>query len=66
MLCRSSSRRPIRQRSLVRASSASSLERLLKVCDNIVNVLCSDRDTDPVFSDSRGDALFLGELFVRG
>lgn len=66
MLRRSSSRSPIRQRSLVRASSTSSLERLLKVRDNIVNMLCSDRDTDRVFGDTRGDALFFGELFVGG
>lgn len=42
------------------------LERLLKIGDNVVNVLSADGDTDRVLGHTRVDAFLFRQLLVRG
>lgn len=41
-------------------------EGLLKVVNDIVNVLCTDGDTNEIFRDTAADSLLFRKLFVRG
>lgn len=44
--------------------STSSLERLLKVGNNIIDMLSTHRDADSILSDSRVNAFLHGKLFM--
>jgi hypothetical protein len=47
-------------------SSLGGLERLLEVCNDIVNVLNANRNPDQVLSDSTIGFLFVAQLLVSG
>lgn len=52
--------------STVRQSSLQSAEGLLKVGNDIVNVLSANRDTDGILGDARIKLLLVAQLLVGG
>ena len=49
----------------IRLRRLASRKRLLKVRNNVVNVLCADRDTNEVFCDTAVRLLLVAELLMR-
>ena len=50
----------------IRLCSFARSKRLLKVCDYVIDVLCSHRYPNEIFRDAAISLFLVAELFVRG